>query len=102
MAQTFPLHKRIKGTIAALRANYSKSAAEAALADLEAALELAPPGQWIFPRPADMLEPVSPEMASLVHGALNFSSDAKHTSDYVMAWWICWLQMAKDEGLSLT
>jgi len=65
------------------------------------ALELAPPGQWIFPRPADMLEPVSPEMASLVHGALNFSSDAKHTSDYVMAWWICWLQMAKDEGLSL-
>lgn len=66
------------------------------------ALELAPPGQWIFPRPADILEPVSPEMASLVHGALNFSSDAKHTSDYVMAWWICWLQMAKDEGLSLT
>ena len=40
MAQTFPLHERIKGTIAALRAHYSKSAAQAALADLEAALPL--------------------------------------------------------------
>ena len=40
MHQTFPLHERIKGTIAALRANYSKSAAQAALADLEAVLPL--------------------------------------------------------------
>lgn len=40
MAQTFPLHERIKGTIAALRAHYSKSAAQAALADLEAVLPL--------------------------------------------------------------
>ena len=40
-------------------------------------------------------------MKKLVDGALAYSGDAKHTSDYVMAWWICWLAMAKDEGTSL-
>ena len=64
-------------------------------------MELAPPGKWIFPRPSNMFEPPSKEMLSLVHGAQNYSPDAKHTSDYLMAWWICWLAMAKDEGMSL-
>ena len=64
-------------------------------------MELAPPGKWIFPRPPNMFEPPSKEMLSLVHGAQNYSPDAKHTSDYLMAWWICWLAMAKDEGVSL-
>lgn len=63
--------------------------------------ELGAPGRWIFPRPANMLDPPSKEMLSLVHGAQNYSRDAKHTSDYVMAWWICWLAMAKDEGTAL-
>lgn len=64
-------------------------------------MELAKPGRWIFPRPADMLEQPCAEIMSLVRGALNYSGDLKHTSDYLMAWWICWLAMAKDEGVSL-
>lgn len=64
-------------------------------------LELGAPGRWLFPRPQDIHEPISPEMKKLVDGALAYSGDAKHTSDYVMAWWICWLAMAKDEGTSL-
>ncbi len=64
-------------------------------------LELAPPGKWIFPRPQNIYEPPTKEMLSLVHGAINYSGDQKHTSDYLMAWWICWLAMAKDEGVAL-
>lgn len=64
-------------------------------------LELATPGRWIFPRPQDIHEPVSAEMKGLVDGALSYSGDLKHTSDFLMAWWICWLAMAKEEGVSL-
>ena len=64
-------------------------------------MELAAPGQWMFPRPQDPLAPICPEIRALVHGAMNYSGDEKHTSDYLMAWWICWLAMAKDEGVSL-
>lgn len=64
-------------------------------------MELAAPGRWIFPRPLDMFEQPCAEVMSLVRGALNYSGDIKHTSDYLMAWWICWLAMAKDEGVAL-
>ncbi len=64
-------------------------------------MELADPGLWIFPRPNDMLEAPSDDMMALCDGALGYSRDEKHTSDWLMAWWICWLQIVKDEGESL-
>ena len=64
-------------------------------------MELAAPGKWIFPRSEDIHTPISDEMNKLVQGAMAYSGEFKHTSDYLMAWWICWLAMAKDEGESL-
>ena len=63
--------------------------------------ELAKPGAWIFPRPADMMLPPDEDMMALCDGALGYSKEEKHTSDWLMAWWICWLQIIKDEGESL-
>lgn len=64
-------------------------------------MELAKPGMWIFPRPDDMMLPPDEDMMALCDGALGYSREEKHTSDWLMAWWICWLQILKDEGESL-
>lgn len=65
-------------------------------------MELAGSGMWIFPRPLDMLAPPDADMLALCQGAMSFSKDEKHTSDWLMAWWICWRMIASEEGLSLT
>jgi len=65
-------------------------------------MELAGQCQWVFPRPLDILTPPDEDMMALVNGAMAYSKDEKHTSDWLMAWWICWRRIVADEGLSLT
>lgn len=65
-------------------------------------MELAGEGQWIFPRPVNLLDPPEENMSNLCQGALSYSPDEKHTSDWLMAWWICWRKMYADEGVPLT
>lgn len=55
-------------------------------------------GMWILPCTHD-LEP-NEEMAKAIEGAVNYTPEV-HTSDHLMAWWICREGMRKDSAQGL-